>query len=111
MTLVSTSCPKCDRVEVNSEEIYCAMREAGGYFYSFTCPSCKERINKSADMRTVILLESVYVEISDPPFELMELRPSGPQLTNSFIVEFSSLMENPEEFWKDLRINSWMFGI
>lgn len=98
MATIKTSCPYCGDVDLHSSEVtltICSFRPWS--FYSFTCPRCEQRIEKSATEQVAMMLMSGAVRTAQwhVPAEALEPRPAT-ALTHDDLLDFHAALESLE---------------
>ena len=89
----------CGDVDLSAPQVRVVTApELGWSTYNFTCPSCQDAVEKSADDATVDLLRSagVRVERMHVPAEALEFR-TGPAITYDDILDAVLLLESTED--------------
>jgi predicted RNA-binding Zn-ribbon protein involved in translation (DUF1610 family) len=119
MTTIRTTCPRCGEVDMSPEAILLSIRDrAGEGSYRFSCPACREAVEKPADRKVVALLLSAGVELAEQMAEhaaeqgtfpevlqavdeveeeAVERRPDGPPFTVDDLIAFHFLLKDDEE--------------
>jgi hypothetical protein len=95
MTTIKASCPACGEVDLTAEDILLRIGAiAVTNTYGFSCPGCKDFVEKPADDRIVRLLLSggVMPLLVHVPAEALEPR-TGPPLTHDDLLEFHQLLQ------------------
>lgn len=100
MTWIEATCPNCGTVECTPdmfELAVCDHKEAS--FYTFTCPQCREHVQKHAESRVIELLiaEGVQPEMWSLPMEMLEDH-AGPPLTPDDLLDFHLVLERNDWF-------------
>jgi predicted RNA-binding Zn-ribbon protein involved in translation (DUF1610 family) len=101
MTTIRTTCPRCGEVDMGPESILLQVARGGREgTYRFTCPTCRDAVEKRADRKIVALLVSAGVDVAgrgglaEAPelFDYAEdprgLLPTGPALTIDDVIDF-----------------------
>ena len=101
MTTIKATCPGCGEVDLTAEDIL--LRIGGSRSsntYGFSCPTCTEFIEKTADDRIVRLLLSggVMPVLTHVPAEVLEPR-QGPPITHDDLLAFHEILERDD--WYD----------
>ena len=106
MTTIRTTCPTCGEVDMTPEAVLLSVRDlAGEGSYRFSCPECRNTVEKPADRKVVALLLSAGVELADPAAEaaatvvdesMYEERPDGPPFTMDDVITFHFLLQDDE---------------
>ena len=100
MTTIKATCPACGEIDLTADDILLRIgAQAGGNSYSFSCPTCGDRVQKPADERIVRLLLSggVMPTLFHVPAEALEPR-SGPPINHDDLIEFHDLLEQDDWF-------------
>lgn len=90
-SIFKASCPMCGDVQLSYDQVRVVLhpvRERS--FYSFTCHTCRDEVNKPATPEVVRLLRmgGVVPEIADFPAEAAEEH-HGPALTYDDLLDFA----------------------
>lgn len=104
MTTIKATCPMCGDVDLSAPQVTVTLAvELGWATYAFTCPKCKDSVEKTADDATVDLLRSagVRVERLRIPAEALEFR-LGPAITYDDILDAVLLLERTEDVMGEL---------
>src|SRR5437773_4542391 len=82
VTTIRTTCPQCGEVDMTPEAILLSIRDQSGEgSYRFSCPRCRDTVEKPADRKVAALLLSAGVELDEsPPEEEDELGPDALEL-------------------------------
>jgi predicted RNA-binding Zn-ribbon protein involved in translation (DUF1610 family) len=91
MTTIRATCPSCGDVELQPRDmrlVVCTHVEWS--YYAFSCPNCRDRVQRHADEEVVGLLMSggVLAEQLHVPDEVFEEH-SGPPLTYDDLLDFA----------------------
>ncbi|HVM11278.1 MAG TPA: hypothetical protein VM638_02210 [Actinomycetota bacterium] len=106
MTTIRATCPSCGEVEMDAQAILLSVRDDDGEgTYSFTCPVCRDTVEKPADRKVVMLLLSAGVDVTrgeqvDVPTE--EVPADLPPLTADDLIDFHFMLERDEEWFARL---------
>jgi hypothetical protein len=110
MTTIRTNCPTCGEVDMSPEAVLLSVRDiAGEGSYRFSCPECRNTVEKPADRKVVALLLSAGVELdeereraaaSEIETSVYEERPDGPPFTVDDVITFHFLLEDDEELYR-----------
>ena len=100
MTTIKATCPGCGEVDLTAEDIL--LRIGGNQSantYGFTCPTCKQFIEKPADERIVRLLLSggVMPMLVHVPAEALEAK-EGPAINHDDLLAFHEILEADDWF-------------
>lgn len=95
MTTIKATCPVCGEVDLTADDVL--LRIGAGSSpntYGFSCPRCREFIEKPADERVVRLLLSggVMPTMVHVPAEVLERR-DGPPLNYDDLLDFHQALE------------------
>ncbi len=100
MTTIKATCPGCGEVDLTAEDILLRIGvTAGVNTYGFSCPDCKEFVQKPADERVVRLLLSggVLPTMVHIPAEALEHR-GGPPIDHDDLLAFHELLDRDDWF-------------
>ena len=120
MTTIRTTCPQCGEVDMTPEAILLSIRDRSGEgSYRFSCPHCRDTIEKPADRKVAALLLSAGVELAEelaqePQGALfradvametgcLESRPEGPPLTVDDLISFHFLLQDEDQLSRALQ--------
>jgi predicted RNA-binding Zn-ribbon protein involved in translation (DUF1610 family) len=99
MTTIKATCPGCGEVDLTAEDILLRIGASRTVnTYGFTCPTCGDFVQKSADDRIVRLLLSggvVPVPVHVPA-EALEVH-DGPPISHDDILNFHEMLT--EDDW------------
>lgn len=100
MTTIKASCPVCGEVDLTAEDVILRIGATRAVnTYGFTCPTCADFVEKTADERIVRLLLSggvVPVPVHVPA-EVLETR-SGPPINYDDVLEFHEGLKRDDWF-------------
>lgn len=107
MTTIRTTCPRCGEVDMGPESISLEVASGGREgTYRFTCPTCRDDVEKRADRKIVALLVSAGVDVAsrgvltDQLFELGSdapprgPMPDAPSFTVDDLIDFHYRLED-----------------
>ena len=90
MVVIKASCPTCGDVELVPKQFrLIVLSVAERSYYEFVCPSCRDRVRKSAPPDVIALLESggVRAEHVNIPLEALEPHAEG-DIANDEVLDF-----------------------
>lgn len=100
MPTIKATCPSCGEVALTPADLVLRVFPDGAAadFYAFTCPNCRDRVEKPADARIVRLLRTGGVE----PF-VPDLHPELPRddlgaITRDELLDFHELLQRHDWF-------------
>ena len=100
MTTIKATCPGCGEVDLVADDILLRIgARASVNTYGFTCPNCKEFVEKHADERVIRLLLSggVMPTLVHVPAEILETR-NGPPINYDDLLTFHETLETEDWF-------------
>ncbi len=111
MTTIRATCPSCGEVDLTPDQIRLTVvpsvadQVGPDSHYTFTCPSCEDRVDKPADERIARLLTTGGVEVSvlertvgTPASPHPERPPAGPALTYDDLLDLHLLLRRDDWF-------------
>ncbi len=101
MTTIKATCPGCGEIDLTADDILLRIGAGPGVnTYGFSCPDCREFIEKPADERVVRLLLSggVLPTMIHIPAEALERR-DGPAITHDDLLAFHETLAHDD--WYD----------
>lgn len=100
MTTIKATCPVCGEIDLTADDIVLRIGPSKTVnTYGFTCPTCGDFVQKTADERIIRLLLSggvVPVPIHVPA-EVLEPR-EGPPFTYDDVLDFHEMLEADDWF-------------
>ncbi len=101
MTTIKATCPLCGEIDLTADDILLLIvGNPGVNTYGFSCPDCREFIQKPADDRVVRLLLSggVLPTMIHIPAEALERR-DGPPIDHDDLLAFHEMLAQDD--WYD----------
>lgn len=93
MVIIKVVCPSCGEIDLKPQDIHLQVSAGHGRdVYRFRCPTCRDEIEKPADLRVVHLLISGGVQQE----AVRESPAVGPEFTWDDVLAFYLLLESED---------------